>query len=155
MSRTMYTAEARVTGGRDDGRGRTSDGRLDVALRLPKELGGNGDGVNPEQLLAIGYAACFEAVMTAAARKLAIPDAEVADAAIDAKMMLISCDDGTFALAAQLDVELPSIHDPAQAAQLVRLAHGICPYSKATRGNVDVAFTVNGLAVTEVDGVAS
>jgi osmotically inducible protein OsmC len=155
MTRTMYTAEARVTGGRDEGRGRTSDGRLDVALRLPKELGGDGDGVNPEQLLAVGYAACFEAVMTAAAHKLETPDDEVADAAIDTKVMLISCDDGTFALAARLDVELPSIHDPEQAAQLVRLAHRMCPYSKATRGNIDVAFTVNGLPVTEVDGVAS
>jgi osmotically inducible protein OsmC len=149
VTRTIYTAEARVTGGRDKGRGRTPDGRLDVALRLPRELGGDGDGVNPEQLLAVGYAGCFEAVMTFAAQKLKISVDRVTDVVIDAKVMLISCDDGTFKLGAQLDVELPSIEDPAQASELVRAAHRICPYSKATRGNIDVRFTVNGLPVTE------
>lgn len=70
----IYSAQARDTGGRENGRGRTPDGRLDVRLRLPRELGGDGDGVNPEQLLAVGYAACFEAVMELAARGLKIPE---------------------------------------------------------------------------------
>jgi Ohr subfamily peroxiredoxin len=155
VTRTIYAAEARVTGGRDHGRGRTPDGRLDVDLRLPQELGGEGDGVNPDQLLAVGYAGCFEAVMTVAARKLRIPVERVTDVAIDAKVMLISCDDGTFKLGAELDVELPSIQDLAQAAELVRAAHRICPYSKATRGNIDVAFRANGLPVTEREPVAA
>jgi lipoyl-dependent peroxiredoxin len=147
MKKPVYTAEARVTGGRDKGRGRTPGGELDVALRLPKELGGPGDGANPEQLFAIGYAGCFEAAMTVAAKRAGLSVADIADVAIDAKVTLLAGEDGRFELGVELDVELPSIADPAKAAEVVRATHGICPYSRAIHGNVDVAITVNGLAL--------
>jgi osmotically inducible protein OsmC len=147
MSDPIYAAEARVAGGRDKGRGLTPGGELDVRLRLPEELGGDGDGANPEQLFAIGYAGCFEAVIKVAASRLGIPARHVSDVAIDAKVMLIPCDDDGFQLGAELDVELPSLDDPAKAAALVRAAHAMCPYSRATRGNIDVAITVNGVVL--------
>jgi lipoyl-dependent peroxiredoxin len=145
MNNPVYTAEARVEGGRDKGRGRTTGGEVDLRLRLPKELGGNGDGANPEQLFAIGYAGCFEAAMTVAAKQVGIPVRQVKDVAIDAKVMLLACEDGSWKLGAELDIELPSVADPAKAAELVHATHGICPYSSAIRGNVDVATTVNGV----------
>jgi lipoyl-dependent peroxiredoxin len=140
MTKTIYTAQARVTGGRQQGHGRTTDGALDVQLRLP----GEGGGTNPEQLFAIGYAACFESSIFLAAQRLKLP---VDDVAIDSKVMLIAVGGGAMKLGAELAVELPSVEDPAQAADLVRTAHGICPYSNATRGNIDVAITVNGEAL--------
>jgi osmotically inducible protein OsmC len=147
MTRTLYTAEAQVTGGRQNGHGRTTDGELDVRLRAPAELGGAGGGTNPEQLFAIGYAACFEAAMTIAAQRLRIPVELVGDASIASKVMLIPTGERALKLGVELDVELASIDDPEQAAELVRVTHGICPYSNATRGNVDVALSVNGVAV--------
>jgi Ohr subfamily peroxiredoxin len=139
MTAPTYTAEARVTGGRN-GRGRTADGRLDLALRLPKEMGGDGDGVNPEQLFAIGYAACFGSTMGVLGRRKGLA---ADDAVIDAKAMLIPTEGGPFKLAVELDVTLPSLAD-ADAADLARAAHRLCPYSSAIRGNVDVAIVVNG-----------
>jgi Ohr subfamily peroxiredoxin len=139
MTAPTYTAEARVTGGRN-GRGRTADGRLDLALRLPKEMGGDGDGVNPEQLFAIGYAACFGSTMGVLGRRKGLA---ADDAVIDAKAMLIPTEGGPFKLAVELDVTLPSLAD-ADAADLGRAAHRLCPYSSAIRGNVDVAIVVNG-----------
>jgi osmotically inducible protein OsmC len=144
MTKAIYTAEARVTGGRQHGHGRTADGALDVQLRPPKELGGEGGGTNPEQLFAIGYAACFEAAMLIAARRLNVP---AGDAAIDSKVMLIPVEERALVLGVELAVELPSVEDPRQAAELVRAAHGMCPYSNATRGNIDVAISVNGVAL--------
>ncbi|MBD2896292.1 organic hydroperoxide resistance protein [Actinomadura nitritigenes] len=139
MTAPTYTAEARVTGGRN-GRGRTADGRLDLALRLPKEMGGDGEGVNPEQLFAIGYAACFGSTMSVLGQRkgLAADDAE-----IDARAMLIPTEGGPFKLGVELDVTLPSLAD-AEAVDLGRAAHRLCPYSSAIRGNVDVAIVVNG-----------
>jgi lipoyl-dependent peroxiredoxin len=148
MTKTIYTAQAHVSGGRQDGRGRTSDGRLDIRLRLPKELGGAGDGANPEPLFAIGYAGCFEAAMTVAAQRLRVPLDDVVDVAIDSKVMLTSGADRAFRLAVELDVELPSIADEALAMDVVRATHELCPYSNAIRGNVPVALTVNGKSVT-------
>jgi lipoyl-dependent peroxiredoxin len=147
MKNPVYTARARVTGGRDKGRGWTPGGELDVQLRLPQELGGDGDGANPEQLFAIGYAGCFEAAMTVAAQRVGIPVKQVTDVAIDATVMLVVSEDRAFKLRVELDVELPSIADPAKAAELVHATHGICPYSKAIRGNVEVATSVNGVAL--------
>ena len=97
MARELYTAEAVITGGRAEGHGWTSDGELDVQLRVPKEMGGEGGGTNPEELFAVG-----------------------------------------------LDVTLPQVSDPADAVRLVAAAHELCPYSNATRGNIDVALTANG-----------
>jgi lipoyl-dependent peroxiredoxin len=146
-NKPLYTAHACVTGGREHGHGRTSDGALDVQLRPPQELGGDGGGTNPEQLFAVGYAACFEAAMLLAAQRSRIPVEQVADVAIDSTVMLVPTRERSLRLAAELVVELPSLEDPAQAAELVRAAHGMCPYSNATRGNIDVVLSVNGAPV--------
>jgi lipoyl-dependent peroxiredoxin len=143
----LYTALAHVTGGRAQGHGRTSDGALEVDLRIPTEMGGSGGGTNPEQLFAIGYAACFESAMGVAARRRR---QEIADIAIDAKVMLLPTDERGFKLAVVLDVSLPSVPDPHEAMELVRAAHRVCPYSNATRGNVDVSLTANGRRLDDV-----
>jgi len=139
--RVIYTAQAHVTGGRAEGHGETSDGTLVVDLRLPPELGGNGGGTNPEQLFAIGYAACFESALGAVARRSKL---DAGDVAIDSKVMLLPTEERTFKLAVELDVSLPQVTDPQEAVELVRGAHQVCPYSNATRGNIDVTLTVNG-----------
>jgi Ohr subfamily peroxiredoxin len=144
MPNVLYTAEAHVTGGRVRGHGRSSDGRLDVQLRLPTEMGGTGDGTNPEQLFAVGYAACFEGALGVVARRARV---DVDDAAIDSKVTLSPTGTGGFQLGVELDVSLPSIEDPDLAAKLVRGAHEVCPYSNATRGNIEVALTANGQPV--------
>ncbi|HEY1457436.1 MAG TPA: organic hydroperoxide resistance protein [Solirubrobacteraceae bacterium] len=141
MSNVLYTAQAHVTGGRAEGHGRTSDGVLEVDLRLPKEMGGQGGASNPEQLFAIGYAACFEGALGAAARREKV---ELGDVAIDASVSLSPTAERGFELAVALDVRIPGIADPAKAIELVRAAHQICPYSNATRGNIEVTLTANG-----------
>jgi osmotically inducible protein OsmC len=141
MSKVIYTAEAHITGGRAEGHGETSDGALAVDLRLPPELGGEGGGTNPEELFAVGFAACFESALGAVARRR---KAEVGDVEIDSKVMLLPGEDRTFKLAVELDVNLPSVGDPDEATELVRGAHEVCPYSNATRGNIDVKLTANG-----------
>ncbi|SFP75761.1 organic hydroperoxide resistance protein [Actinomadura madurae] len=139
MTAPLYTAEAQVTGGRN-GRGRTSDGRLDLDLRLPKELGGDGEGANPEQLFAVGYAACFGTVLAMVGQR---ENLKADDARIDASVALIPAGGGRFKLGAHLRISLPSVTDE-QAVDLVKAAHQACPYSNATRGNIDVALQVNG-----------
>jgi len=141
MANTIYTAEAHVTGGRAEGHGRTSDGALEVDLRLPAEMGGQGGGTNPEQLFAVGYAACFEGAIGVAGRRAKV---ETGDVAIDSKVSLSPDGKGGFALGVELDVSLPSVEDLDTARDVVRTAHQVCPYSNATRGNIDVALTVNG-----------
>ena len=143
MAKLLYTAEAHVTGGRSDGHGRSSDGALEVDLRTPTEMGGDGGGTNPEQLFAVGYAACFEGALGAVARR---NKAEVGDVAIDSKVDLITGEDRSFGIAVELHVTLPSV-EGEDAVELVRAAHGVCPYSNATRGNIDVTLTANGAAV--------
>jgi Ohr subfamily peroxiredoxin len=145
MSRTLYTAEATVTGGRADGHGRTSDGVLDVDLRLPAELGGPGGATNPEQLFAVGYAACFEGAIGVTGRRHQV---ETGDVRIDAKVHLHPTPEKGFALSVDLDVTLPSVDDAQVAADVVRAAHAVCPYSNATRGNIDVRLSVNGAPVS-------
>jgi lipoyl-dependent peroxiredoxin len=147
MTNPVYTTQARVTGGREHGHGRTTDGALDVQLRLPKELGGDGGGTNPEQLFAIGYAGCFEAVMLMTAQRVKVQPDQVAGMAIDSKVMLVPTAGRAFELRVELAVELPSVDDHALAVELVRAAHLTCPYSKATRGNIDVALSVNGASL--------
>jgi osmotically inducible protein OsmC len=144
MTNTLYTAQAHVTGGRADGHGRTSDGVLEVDLRLPKEMGGQGDGTNPEELFAVGYAACFEGALGTVARR---KKEETGDVAIDSKVSLVTTEERGFNVAVELAVSLPEISDPAQAVELVRAAHAVCPYSNATRGNVDVTLSANGQPV--------
>ena len=146
MSKPLYTAEAHVTGGRIAGHGKSSDGELEVDLRLPKELGGQGDGTNPEELFAVGFAACFEGALAAVGRRV---KEDIGDVAIDSKVMLFPTEERGFRLGVELDVTLPSIEDQAKAAELVRAAHRVCPYSNATRNNIDVALTANGESVQE------
>jgi Ohr subfamily peroxiredoxin len=143
MSKVIYTAEAHVTGGRAEGHGKTSDGQLEVDLRLPTEMGGQGGGTNPEQLFAVGYADCFEGAIGAVARRL---KQEAGDVAIDSKVSLNPGPERTFVISVELDVTLPSV-EGAAAVELVREAHKVCPYSNATRGNIDVKLTANGAAV--------
>ncbi|OHT19362.1 organic hydroperoxide resistance protein [Edaphosphingomonas haloaromaticamans] len=133
-TKTLYTASVHTTGGRE-GAARSSDGRLDVKLSTP---GAPGAGTNPEQLFAAGWSACFEGAMGIAARemKVALP----ADLAIDAEVDL-NIADGAYSLGARLEVSLPGI-DPDTARALVDAAHRTCPYSKATRGNIDVAISL-------------
>jgi Ohr subfamily peroxiredoxin len=106
-------------------------------------MGGEGGGTNPEQLFAVGYAACFEGALGAVARRT---KAEVGDVEIDSKVSLEANDDRTFGISVVLDVRLPSVGDD-EAAELVREAHKVCPYSNATRGNIDVALSANGAEV--------
>src|SRR3954447_9620030 len=141
MARVLYTAEATVTGGRANGHGRTTDGNLDVQLRSPKEMGGEGDGTNPEQLFAVGYAACFEGALGVIGRR---EHAEVGDVSIDSRVSLLTTEARGFQLAVGLDVTLPRGGDLDEAVRLVSAAHEVCPYSNATRGNIEVAVTANG-----------
>jgi Ohr subfamily peroxiredoxin len=143
VSKVVYTAEAHVTGGRAEGHGRTGDGALEVELRLPPEMGGDGGGTNPEQLFAVGYAACFEGALGVVGRRRKV---EVGNAAIDSKVSLITTEERGFNVAVELHVTLPSVADE-EAVEMVREAHQVCPYSNATRGNVEVVLTANGAAV--------
>ena len=144
MARVLYTAEATVSGGRAKGHGRTTDGILDVQLRSPKEMGGDGDGTNPEQLFAVGYAACFEGALGVVGRR---EHAEVEDVSIDSRVSLVTTEDRGFTIAVELDVTLPQVEDPEQAVKIVAAAHQVCPYSNATRGNIQLALTANGHTV--------
>jgi osmotically inducible protein OsmC len=144
MAREIYTAEAVVTGGRAEGHGRTSDGELEVDLRTPKEMGGTGDGTNPEELFAVGYAACFESALGVVGRR---ERAEVGDVSITSRVSLLPNEKKGFDLAVALDVTLPQVSDSDEAKRIVAAAHQVCPYSNATRGNIDVKLTANGQPV--------
>ena len=134
IEKVLYTAQATATGGRE-GRAASSDGVLDVQLSTPKELGGaGGPGTNPEQLFAAGWSACFEGAMGFAARKLRIE--LPAGTAIDAEVDLGTVGEG-YQLQARLNIALPGL-EAHQAQAIVDEAHRTCPYSKATRGNIDV-----------------
>lgn len=138
LEKVLYTASAAVTGGRE-GRAVSSDNRLDVKLSMPRELGGaGGDGTNPEQLFAAGYAACFIGALKAVAarEKVALP----ADVSIEGRVG-IGPVAASFGIQAELKISLPGL--PREEAQaLVEKAHQVCPYSNATRGNIDVTLTL-------------
>jgi lipoyl-dependent peroxiredoxin len=144
MAKVIYTAQANVTGGRAEGHGVTSDNALDVQLRLPTELGGQGGGTNPEQLFAVGYAACFEGALGTVARRQKV---DLGDVLIDSRVSLLPTEERGFKLAVELNVTLPLVETPEQAVGLVAAAHKVCPYSNATRGNIDVTLTANGESV--------
>ena len=133
----LYTTQAHVTGGRA-GHGETSDGLLKVDLAMPKELGGPGGATNPEQLFAIGYAACFESAMRFIAGKQKLP---LQDASVTANVSLHSNDQGGFVLGVSLAAETKGL-DQAAADALVSAAHQVCPYSNAIKGNIEVALSV-------------
>jgi lipoyl-dependent peroxiredoxin len=131
----LYTAKAHTTGGREGGASRTSDGRLDVKFSLP---GAPGNGTNPEQLFAVGWSACFTSAIKIVAAKMNVK--LPSDMAIDSEVDLCTGDDGYF-LQARLNVSLPGLE--RQVAQsILDGAHQTCPYSKATRGNIDVAINL-------------
>ena len=132
----LYTAHAHVTGGRN-GHGETSDGLLKVDLAMPKELGGKGGDTNPEQLFAVGYAACFESAVRFVARQQKLP---LEDASVTSAVSLYPNDQGGFRLGGSLAAEIKGL-DQAGAEALVSEAHKICPYSNAIRGNIDVALS--------------
>jgi osmotically inducible protein OsmC len=133
--KTLYTAEALASGEGRDGNARTKDGKLDVALASPVELGGNGQGTNPEQLFAAGYAACFHSALRLIGRK---ERADVSDSAVAAKIHFGALTDTEgYGLAAELEIALPAL-DRETAEALMAKAHRICPYSNATRGNMNV-----------------
>lgn len=138
IEKVVYRAKAKVTGGRD-GRATSSDGVLDIKLALPKEMGGaGGDGTNPEQLFAAGYAACFFGALkhVASQQKVKLP----ADAFIEGNVGIGPVPTG-FAIEVQLDIHLPGL-DHSSAQELVNKAHVVCPYSNATRNNIDVTLNV-------------
>jgi osmotically inducible protein OsmC len=139
--KALYTAQVHVTGGRD-GSARSSDGHLDVQMGMPKAMGGNDKGTNPEQLFAAGFAACFQGALGVAARARKV---SIADCATDSEVSLYPKEGGGFYLGVKMDIVFPSL-DKKTAEELVQEAHKICPYSNATRGNIEVAFTVRGKA---------
>jgi osmotically inducible protein OsmC len=140
MDRVLYTAEAVVEGGRA-GHGRTSDGRLDVELSVPKELSGDGGpGTNPEQLFAVGYAACFQSALLGVARGRNL---DAAESRITSRVGLGPTGHDGFGLSVSLDLHAPHLSDE-QAADLMARAPARCRYSNATRGNIDVQLTVDG-----------
>ena len=134
----LYTAEATVQGGRE-GHARTSDGNLVVDLRTPKEMGGTGgQGTNPEQLFAAGYAACFQSALMLIARRQKV---DASQSTITAKVGIGPTGDGGFGLEVALNVSIPGV-DKATGEQLLQQAHQVCPYSNATRGNIPVTLTL-------------
>ena len=134
----QYTAIAHATGGGRDGHVRSEDDRLDFDTRPPKELGGSGEGTNPEQLFAAGYSACFLSAIHAVGKRLGI---DTADSQVSASVGIGPNGEGGYGLAVELDIYAPNV--PAERRQeLVDAAHQVCPYSNATRGNIEVTLTL-------------
>ncbi|MFC1420986.1 organic hydroperoxide resistance protein [Streptacidiphilus cavernicola] len=133
----IYTAVATANG--RDGRAVSSDGRLDLTLAMPPALGGDGQGTNPEQLFAAGYAACFASALGLVGRQAKV---DTAEASVTAEVSLGSNGEGGFALAVVLRVELPEALQGETGRKLVEQAHQVCPYSNATRGNIPVELVV-------------
>ncbi len=134
----LYTAGAHATGDGRNGHARSDDGTLDLDLRVPKELGGLGGATNPEQLFAAGYSACFHSALKRVAKT---SGADVEDSEVSATVGLGAVEGGGFGLAVELDVHIPNV-DAATAQQLAERVHQVCPYSNATRGNIDVTVNV-------------
>jgi lipoyl-dependent peroxiredoxin len=140
VQKILYTAHAKVSGGRE-GHVKSDDGLIDLQLRLPKEMGGAGGGSNPEQLFAAGYAACFEGAVRFVAGQKKV---KVDGASVSSSVGIGPREGSGFAIQVKLEVDLPGVDD-ATAQEIVKTAHtDVCPYSHATRGNVDVDVLVNG-----------
>ena len=133
----VYTTEALSTGDGRDGRAVVQDSDLDFTMTAPKEMGGSGEGVNPEQLFAAGYAACYHSALKAVAKDKGV---DVTDSAVGARVTLNNGSEGFF-ISAELEVTIPGV-EQEEAQALADAAHEVCPYSKATRGNIDVKITV-------------
>lgn len=134
----LYTATATATGDGRNGHATSEDGLLDVDLRIPKSMGGAGGATNPEQLFAVGYAACFHSALKVVAGREHL---DVTGTEVSASVSIGANDAGGFELAVELDVAVPAL-DRAAAEALVAQAHEVCPYSNATRGNIEVKLTV-------------
>jgi lipoyl-dependent peroxiredoxin len=137
LNKALYTAEASTTGGRD-GHARSSDGVLDLDVRVPESMGGQGGGTNPEQLFAAGYAACFQSALGVVSRRQKV---DTSGSTVTAKVTIGTIDGGAFGLAVELDVAIPGV-DGETAQELADAAHQVCPYSNATRGNIEVVVRV-------------
>ena len=135
----LYTAVATAVGDGREGSVRSSDGLIDVNLAVPTEMGGSGGATNPEQLFAAGYAACFHNALRRVARRA---EADVTASEVTARVGIGPTGGGTFGLAVTLEVSMPAV-DPETARKLVDTAHQVCPYSNATRGNIDVSLVLS------------
>jgi osmotically inducible protein OsmC len=134
----MYTAKATATGGRN-GQVKSADGALDIETRMPKEMGGpSGTFLNPEILFAGGYAACFDSALNMIIK---MEKVQTGTTAVTAEVSIGKHENGGYGLAVKLDVEIPGV-DREQAQDLVNKAHQVCPYSNATRGNIDVQLSI-------------
>ena len=143
LPKVLYTSEAVVEGGRA-GHGRTSDGRLDLQLSVPEEMGGQGGpGTNPEQLFAVGFGACFQSSLLGVARGRKL---DAGGSTITARVGIGPTGHGGFGLQVALDLRAPHL-SPAEAADLMARAHQRCPYSNATRGNIQVILSVDGTPI--------
>ncbi|WP_244930684.1 organic hydroperoxide resistance protein [Nocardioides sp. W7] len=134
----IYTASAVATGEGRNGHVQSADGHVDLDVRIPQEMGGSGGATNPEQLFAAGYAACFHSALRLVAGQA---KADATDSEVVADVSIGANDAGGFQLAVQLEVSLPGV-DAATAQQLVEQAHQVCPYSNATRGNIEVTLSL-------------
>ena len=136
--KVLYTATAHASGDGRNGHARSEDGQIDLDLRIPQEMGGPGGATNPEQLFAAGYAACFHSALKVVAGH---EGADVSGSEVSASVGIGATDSGGFGLTVDLDVSLPAL-SPDAAEDLVAKAHEVCPYSNATRGNVDVQLRI-------------
>ena len=136
--KVLYTAHALATGEGRDGHVQSSDGKLDFDLSMPQSLGGDGKGTNPEQLFAAGYAACFHSALRLVGRRMKL---DVSGSTVNTGVDIGSIGGGGFGLGVSLKVQLPEV-DRAAAEKLVEAAHQVCPYSNATRGNIEVTLEV-------------
>ena len=151
LEKVLYTAQAVVEGGRQ-GHGRTSDGRLEVDLSVPKEMSGDGGpGTNPEQLFAVGYAACFQSALLGVARGRGL---DASGSQIASRVGIGPTGHGGFGLAVSLDLHAPNL-TAVQAADLMARAHERCPYSVATRDNIEVTLTIDGMTLAQAAQTAA
>ncbi|AJW78269.1 MULTISPECIES: organic hydroperoxide resistance protein [Clavibacter] len=134
----IYTAIAHASGGGRDGHVRSEDDRIDFDTRPPKEMGGSGEGTNPEQLFAAGYSACFLGATHLVGKNAGV---DTKDAGVSASVSIGDNGQGGFGLAVELDVYLPNVA-PERRQEIADAAHQVCPYSNATRGNIDVKVTI-------------
>jgi lipoyl-dependent peroxiredoxin len=137
LKKPLYTAVATVHGGRD-GHGRSSDGVLDLDIRPPVEMGGSGAGTNPEQLFALGFSACFQSAMGVVGRRMKV---DTSGSEVTGRVTIGTIEGNAFGLAVELDVHIPGVDD-ATAQHVVDGAHEVCPYSNATRHNIEVTLKV-------------
>ncbi|MET0693861.1 MAG: organic hydroperoxide resistance protein [Propionibacteriaceae bacterium] len=139
MMDILYTAEALSTGAGRNGHVTTTSGHVDLDMAVPKEMGGSGNGANPEELFAAGYAACFHSALQSIAR---VQKIAIAGSTVGSRVHILPNNEGGFELSVDLEVVIPDL-DPQQAQELADAAHKVCPYSNATRGNIIVNVSVS------------